>query len=52
MTDEIKKKRGRPKGSKAEHTAYKQLTTYKQASEREDMNFSAWIRNKLDKASK
>jgi len=62
MSDEIKKKRGRPKGSKSEHTAdkqlprirvtEKQLTSYKQASEREKVTFSAWVRDKLDKASK
>lgn len=62
MNDSVKRKRGRPKGSTSENTANQtlprvrvtedQLKSYKQASKREKKNFSAWVREKLDKASK
>jgi len=61
MTQEKIKKRGRPKGSVSENPMVRmpdmkvkkeQLRAYKEAAEREGLNFSAWVRDKLDKASK
>jgi len=57
-----KKKRGRPVGSKSSNNATKllpsvrvtqvQLDKYQEASKREGVSFSAWVRDKLDSASK
>jgi len=61
MTDTAKRKRGRPKGYKAENphserlavnVTSNQMDSYKAASEREGKTFSAWVREWLDKASK
>jgi len=62
MTEIIKKKRGRPAGSKAENTASKQLprirvtedqlNAYRAASEREGKSLSKWAKDLMDQASK
>ena len=61
MSEVIKKKRGRPKGSISENTANKtlprvrvtedHLKAYKAAAERSGLTFSAWVRKNLDKAA-
>ncbi len=61
MNERKNKKRGRPIGYKAVDpknislpvkVSETELNAYKAASEREEMTFSAWVRDKLDKASK
>lgn len=61
MNDDNKKKKiGRPVGYRTKNPANKmlpvkvtedQLKAYKEASEREKITFSAWVRDKLDKAA-
>jgi len=62
MSEEKNKKRGRPVGTKSNNPRSTQLpvvrvtpnelSAYKAASEHENKTFSAWVRDKLDKASK
>ena len=62
MTRSKKKQRGRPLGYRAENPADKtlpkvrvtddQLSSYREASEQQDMTLSSWIRGVLDKAVK
>jgi len=61
MTEDKKRKRGRPKGYRVENPHDKtlpkvrvtgdQLKAYKKASVRENQTFSAWVRDVLDDAS-
>ena len=61
MTEAKSTKMGRPVGSTKANPANKmlpvkvtekQLKTYKAAAKRDGENFSAWVREKLDKASR
>jgi hypothetical protein len=62
MDKQLKKKRGRPKGSLSDNPANKSLAgvrvtlsqyeAYKAASERTGQTFSAWVRSALDKVAK
>jgi len=61
MTDIVKKKRGRPVGSKGNKTATKQLprirvtedqlNAYREASGREGKSLSKWAKDLMDEAS-
>lgn len=62
MDKQIKKIRGRPKGSTSDNPANKslagvrvtdkQLDAYKRAAEASGVNFSQWVRETLDKTTK
>jgi len=61
MNEIVKKKRGRPFGTKADKTASKLLQfrvqpeqheSYRLAAERQGVALSAWVRGVLDKASR